>query len=107
VCYIVCTNRSSVFVASTAWGGGTNPSLPHGFRGKTKNQFFLGVFCFRFLAIFRDMVFTNGFLISVKELGLLTNPGEWTRGLDVMGSYILYCIVKSRDTMNRILEVWL
>jgi hypothetical protein len=26
------------------------------------------------------MVFANGFLISVKELGLLTNMGQWIRG---------------------------
>jgi hypothetical protein len=27
-------------------------------------------------AVFRHMVFANGFLFSVKELGLLTNPGH-------------------------------
>jgi hypothetical protein len=41
-----------------------------------------------FLAVFWHMVFVDGFLISVKELGLLTNPGQWIRGLDVAGSYI-------------------
>jgi hypothetical protein len=34
------------------------------------------------------MVFVDGFLILVKELGLLTNLGQWIRGLDVMGSYM-------------------
>jgi hypothetical protein len=34
------------------------------------------------------MVFANGFLFSVKELGLLTNPGHWVRVLDATGSYM-------------------
>jgi hypothetical protein len=34
------------------------------------------------------MVFTDGFLMSVKKLGLLTNLGQWIRGLDVTGSYM-------------------
>jgi hypothetical protein len=34
------------------------------------------------------MVFTNGFLFLVKELGLLTNPGHWVMVLDVVGSYM-------------------
>jgi hypothetical protein len=34
------------------------------------------------------MVFSDGFLFSVKELGLLTNPGHWVRVLDVVGSYM-------------------
>jgi hypothetical protein len=39
-------------------------------------------------AIFRHMVFSDGFLFSVKELGLLTNPVHWVRVLDVTGSYM-------------------
>jgi hypothetical protein len=31
---------------------------------------------------------THGFLFSVKELGLLTNPVHWVRVLDVVGSYM-------------------
>jgi hypothetical protein len=30
------------------------------------------------------MVFVDGFLFQVKELGLLTNPGYWIRVLDAM-----------------------
>jgi hypothetical protein len=37
---------------------------------------------------FWHMVFADGFLILVKELGLLTNPGQWIRGLDAVGSYM-------------------
>ena len=37
------------------------------------------------------MVFVNGFLILVKELGLLDNLGQCIRGLDAAGSYM--CIV--------------
>jgi hypothetical protein len=39
-------------------------------------------------AVFRHMVFFDGFLFLVKELGLLTNPGHWVRVLDVVGSYM-------------------
>ena len=34
------------------------------------------------------MVFVDGFLFLVKELGLLTNPGHWVRVLDAVGSYM-------------------
>jgi hypothetical protein len=30
--------------------------------------------------VFWHMVFVDGFLILVKELGLLTNPGQWISG---------------------------
>jgi hypothetical protein len=38
--------------------------------------------------VFRHMVFADGFLFLVKELGLLTNLGHWVRVLDVVGSYM-------------------
>jgi hypothetical protein len=44
-----------------------------------------------FFVVFQHMVFVDGFLIPVKELGLLTNPGQWIRVLDATRSYI--CIV--------------
>jgi hypothetical protein len=37
---------------------------------------------------FRHMVFADGFLFPVKELGFWTNPGHWVRVLDVAGSYM-------------------
>jgi hypothetical protein len=38
------------------------------------------------------MVFVDGFLFPVKELGLLTNPGYWIRVLDATDPIcILYC----------------
>jgi hypothetical protein len=40
------------------------------------------------------MVFVDGFLILVKELGLLTNLGQWIRGLDAKILYV-YCIVNN------------
>jgi hypothetical protein len=49
---------------------------------------FLVVFCVRFLVVFRHMVSSNGFLILVKELRLLTNMGQCIRGLGVVGSYM-------------------
>jgi hypothetical protein len=40
--------------------------------------------CFYFLFF----IFSDGLLFSVKELGLLTNLGQWVRVLDVVGSYM-------------------
>jgi hypothetical protein len=37
---------------------------------------------------FRHMVFANGFLVPIKELGFWTNVGHWVRVLDVAGSYM-------------------
>jgi hypothetical protein len=37
---------------------------------------------------FRHMVFADGFLFPVKELGFWTNPGHWVRVLDATGSYM-------------------
>jgi hypothetical protein len=66
-----------------------------------KNFFFLGKcvaflprfschldFCVLCWAVFRHMVFVDGFLFSVKELGSLTNLGHWVRVLDVTDSYM-------------------
>jgi hypothetical protein len=33
------------------------------------------------------MVFVDGFLFMIKELGFWTNLGHWVRVLDVTGSY--------------------
>jgi hypothetical protein len=38
--------------------------------------------------VFRHMVFVDGFLFPVKELGLLTNIGHWVRVLDADRSYM-------------------
>jgi hypothetical protein len=45
-------------------------------------------FCVHCWAGFSHMVFVDGFLFLVKELGLLTNPGHWVRVLDAIGSYM-------------------
>jgi hypothetical protein len=34
------------------------------------------------------MVFADGFLFLVKELGFCTNPGHWVRVFHVPGSYM-------------------
>jgi hypothetical protein len=39
-------------------------------------------------AFFRHIIFADGFLFTVKELWLLTNPGHWVRVLDVTSSYM-------------------
>jgi hypothetical protein len=76
-----------------------------GFGGSAPENFFLGrhIFAgfgptyFRGLTYFRDhmilggfrhMVFADGFLFLVKELGFWTNPGHWVRVLDAAGSYM-------------------
>jgi hypothetical protein len=50
-------------------------------------MFFWAVFYIDFLVIFQHTVFIDGFLILVKELGLLNNLGQWIRGLYVVGSH--------------------
>jgi hypothetical protein len=73
-----------------------------GFRGNATEKFFFLRKCVTFLpnflccldfcvhcwAIFQHMVFADDFLFLVKELGLLTNPGQWVRVLDVADSYM-------------------
>jgi hypothetical protein len=52
---------------------------------------FVGLTYFRdhmILGGFRHMVFADGFLFLVKELGFWTNPGHWVRVLDAAGSYM-------------------
>jgi hypothetical protein len=73
--------------------------------GTSPPNFFFLQFLHSFLAVFRHMVFTDGFLISVKELGLLTNTGQWIKGSGchmIIYIYILYiyiyCIVNNEDT---------
>jgi hypothetical protein len=45
-------------------------------------------FCVHCWTVFWHMVFVDGFVFSINELGLLTNPGHWVRVLDVVGSYM-------------------
>jgi hypothetical protein len=83
MCYILCMTRSSVCVAlgmrggfffffGGGGGGGGLAPLSGGFRGsaleKKKWRFFTYVF---------GGFSTHGFLILVKELGSLNNPGQW------------------------------
>jgi hypothetical protein len=59
-----------------------------GVRGQRPQEFFSSGNVLHFWVFFWHMVFADGFLFSVKELGLLTNPGHWVRVLDVVGSYM-------------------
>jgi hypothetical protein len=63
-------------------------TLHRGFRGSSPENCFSSRNMLHFLGGFRHMVFFRWFSISVKELGLLTNPGHWVRVLDVIGSYM-------------------
>jgi hypothetical protein len=38
--------------------------------------------------VFQHMVFSDGFLFPVKELGLFTNLGHWVRVFDATSSYM-------------------
>jgi hypothetical protein len=49
------------------------------------------------------MVYVDDFLILAKELGLLTNLGQWIRGFGRRGILYMYCIVKNEEMMNIIL----
>jgi hypothetical protein len=70
--------------------GGWSPRA--GVRGqRPPDKFFFGPTYFRdhmILGGFRHMVFADGFLFPVKELGFWTNPGHWVRVLDAAGSYM-------------------
>jgi hypothetical protein len=44
--------------------------------------------CHVFRWFLGHMVFADGFLFPVKELGFWTNPGHWVRVLDATGFYI-------------------
>ena len=50
-------------------------------------------FCVHCWVVFRHMVFADGFLFLVKELGLLTNLGHWVRVLDVVVSFLHLILV--------------
>jgi hypothetical protein len=57
----------------------------HIFTGPTGTTYFRD---HMILGGFRHMVFADGFLFPVKELGFWTNPGHWVRVLDAAGSYM-------------------
>jgi hypothetical protein len=68
-----------------------------GFGGNAPEFFFLGFHVHFWVVLgfhvhlwwfFGTWFFADGFLFSVKELGLLTNPGHWIRFLDAVGSYM-------------------
>jgi hypothetical protein len=101
MCYILCTGKRG-----GALGGSGGRSPPRGGSGAAPpNCFFLGRHIFAgfgptyyrgptyfrdhmILGGFRHMVFADGFLFPVKELGFWTNPGHWVRVLDAAGSYM-------------------
>jgi hypothetical protein len=68
--------------------GGRNP--PHAGPGVApqKKKKLPRETCHVFRWFFRHMVFVDGFLFPVKELGFWTNPGHWVRVFDVVGSYM-------------------
>jgi hypothetical protein len=94
-----------------ARGGCRGAGPPAGVRGQRPRENFFGPTYFRrfradilspgrhisgttyfqdhmILGGFRHMVFADGFLFPVKELGFWTNPGHWVRVLDAAGSYM-------------------
>jgi hypothetical protein len=79
-------------VCTLIWEGGLPPS-----EGGGPPPIFWHFFASIFLVVFRHMVFVDGFLILVKELGLLTNLGQWIRGFGCRGILYIYCIVNNED----------
>jgi hypothetical protein len=62
-----------------------------GFWWRIPQEFFFCEFLHLFLMVFPHMVFIDGFLIPVKELGFLTNIVQCIRGLGCCEIlYILY-----------------
>jgi hypothetical protein len=90
MCYILC--KIDPMYCTLIWeqrgfGGCLAPPIREGLGvqgGPPEKNFFFGHvfggFLHPFLVVFRHMVFADGFLILVKELGLLTN---WVNGLGV------------------------
>jgi hypothetical protein len=66
VCFIFFAQLELV----STWGG--SGEFPQ------KNK--IDIIYIHFLAGFQHMIFFDGFLILVKESGLLTNLGKWIRG---------------------------
>jgi hypothetical protein len=69
---------------------GASRPLLRGCRGEAplEKKFLPRETCHVFRWFFWHMVFANGFLFPVKELGFWTNPGHWVRVLDADGSYM-------------------
>jgi hypothetical protein len=84
MCYILCMSSSVTFLPQETCHIFASGNVLH----------FASIFMLpRFLcpllgSFFRHIVFADGFLFPVKELGLLTNPGHWVRVLDAVGSYV-------------------
>jgi hypothetical protein len=77
------------YVLHQARGGSQGGEAPlHGGSRETPTKKKIGVFCVLFLAIFRHMVFVDGFLNPIKKLWLLNNSSQWIRGLDATIAYI-------------------
>jgi hypothetical protein len=77
MCYILCTTSSIVYYIATSMQGGLRVAPPIIFCFLKKCvTFFLHFSCHlnfsvRCWAVFRNMIFANGFLFPFKELGSL------------------------------------
>jgi hypothetical protein len=76
-----CVERAKGFERGPLVGGCRGAKAPEKKKIASRNMS-------HFWAFFEHIVFVDGFLFPVKELGLLTNPGHWVRVLDVVGSYM-------------------
>jgi hypothetical protein len=85
MCYILCVRRG--------FPEGRIP-LVWGFGGNAP-EFVFSIFYVCFSMVFQHMVFVDGFLILVKELGFLTNSIQWIRGFGCRRSYILHCFTNN------------
>jgi hypothetical protein len=81
MCYILC-NIGPMYYRLIWEKGGYGGVL--GVQGWSPRFVFFWHFYIHFWQFFQHMVFTDGFLILVKELGLLTNLSQWIRCLYVV-----------------------
>jgi hypothetical protein len=92
MCYILCTGGLEGGLLGPPSGGAAGWSPPRGGSGAAPPKFlfradiFSGPHDIRWF--FGTWFFVDGFLFPVKELGFWTNPGNWVRVLDAVGSYM-------------------
>jgi hypothetical protein len=106
VCLIFFAQLALVFSMLCRACGGSGAVAPRNFFCLGKHIAFFASFSCHLnfhvhcWAVFRHIVFADGFLFLVKELGLLTNPGHWVK----VPICILYC--KQCITMNEYRICW-
>jgi hypothetical protein len=69
-------------------GGGVSTPSPKGLGTGAPEKKKMVHFLWFFVLVFWHMNFADNFLIAVKELGLLSNLGQWIRIFDATGYHV-------------------